>query len=208
MSSAVIQMPSGGSPALPPGRLIFACDATASREATWTVARELQADMFRAAAPIGRLDLQLLFYGGDYCRVSKWTSNSEQLAQWMQKVECKGGKTQIERVLGHVLREHAKVPVQALTFIGDCCEEGADELFGLASQLGAAGLPAYMFHEGHDAQARQIFRMIALRSGGAFCEFNTASKQAINRLADQLGAVARLAVGDSSGVMAIAAKKE
>ena len=208
MNSTVIQMPSGGNPALPRGRLVFGVDATASRAETWAIARDLQAQMFREAAPIGQLDLQLVFYGGNRCRASKWTSSGEQLAQLMNRVECVGGKTQIERVLRHVLREHAKVPVQALTFIGDCVEEEADVLFGLASQLGAAGLPAHIFHEGHDAQARQIFRMIALRSGGAFCEFNTASKQAINRLADQLGAVARLAVGDSSGVMAIAAKKE
>ena len=43
-------------PALPRGKLIFAIDATASREATWALARERQADMFRKAAAVGRLE--------------------------------------------------------------------------------------------------------------------------------------------------------
>jgi hypothetical protein len=207
-SSSVIQMGSGGSPALPRGRLTFGVDATASREATWTVARALQADMFRAAAPIGQLDLQLIFFGGEQCRASKWTSSGEQLAQWMGGVECESGMTQIERVLRHVLREHAKAPMQAVTFIGDSMEEELDVLSGLAGQLGAAGVPIFMFLEGNDPVARRAFRMIALRSGGAFYEFNVNSKQAISRLSEQLGAVARLAVGDNSGVLAIAGKKK
>jgi hypothetical protein len=49
-------------PALPRGRLIFALDATASREPTWDIARELQAKMFREAAPLGQLDMQLVFF--------------------------------------------------------------------------------------------------------------------------------------------------
>jgi hypothetical protein len=185
MNSTVIQMPSGGSPALPRGRLIFACDATQSREAAWTVARDLQAQMFRAAAPIGQLDMQLLFYGSDYCRVSKWTSNGEQLAQWMRGVECEAGMTQIERVLRHVLREHKKAAIQALTFIGDCCEEELDVLSGLAGQLGTARVPCFMFLEGRDPTALRAFRLIALRSGGAFYEFNTTTTQAIGRLTEQ-----------------------
>ena len=42
------------SPALPRGRLMFALDATASRRPTWAIAGDLQAKMFREAAPIGR----------------------------------------------------------------------------------------------------------------------------------------------------------
>ena len=38
------------------GRLIFALDATMSRQPTWDTACRLQADMFREAAAIGGLD--------------------------------------------------------------------------------------------------------------------------------------------------------
>jgi hypothetical protein len=41
------------SPSSPRGRLIFALDATASRQPTWDTACELQADMFREAGTVG-----------------------------------------------------------------------------------------------------------------------------------------------------------
>jgi hypothetical protein len=41
------------------GRLIFALDATMSRQPLWDTACRLQADMFREAAAIGGLDVQL-----------------------------------------------------------------------------------------------------------------------------------------------------
>ncbi len=206
MINTVIHMPpSGARPALPRGRLIFACDATASREETWNVARELQGQMFREAAPIGQLNMQLVFYGGDQCRASKWTSSGEQLAQWMGKVECKRGMTQIERVLRHVLCEHEKIPVQALTFIGDCFEEEIGPLSSLAGELGAAGVPIFAFQEGRDPTALRAFRLLALRSGGQYFEFNAETTQAIDRLAGQLNAVARFAVTGNASVLAIAA---
>ena len=120
------------SPALPRGRLMFALDATASRAPTWAIARELQAEMFREAAPVGKLDVQLLFYRGDECRASKWVSSGEQLARLMNKIECDAGSTQIGRVLEHALRENEKVAVQALVFIGDAMEEQIDVLAGTA----------------------------------------------------------------------------
>ncbi|HKY87887.1 MAG TPA: VWA domain-containing protein, partial [Pseudorhodoplanes sp.] len=42
------------------GRLIFALDATMSRQPTWDTACQLQADMFREAGAIGGLDVQLV----------------------------------------------------------------------------------------------------------------------------------------------------
>ena len=58
----VKQLASGGGGGR--GRIIFALDATASREATWDTACKLQAEMFQAAATIGSLDLQLVYYRG------------------------------------------------------------------------------------------------------------------------------------------------
>lgn len=202
--SNVISMPSeGSSPALPRGRLIFAVDATGSREPTWAIARDLQARMFREAAPIGNLDMQLVFFGGDKCRASKWTSSGEQLARWMGTVECDAGMTQIGQVLRHALREHAKAPVQALTFIGDSFEEELDPLSGLAGELGAAGVPIFAFQEGRDPTALRAFRLLALRSGGKYSEFNAETTQAIDRLANQLNTVARFAVTGDPNILSI-----
>ncbi|MDP1582155.1 MAG: VWA domain-containing protein, partial [Bradyrhizobium sp.] len=51
------------------GRLVFALDATMSRQPTWDMACALQADMFREAAALGSLDIRLVYYRGlNECR--------------------------------------------------------------------------------------------------------------------------------------------
>ena len=75
----------------PRGRLIFALDATMSRQPTWDTACHLQAEMFRAA---GALDVQLVYYRGDVeCRASRWIANTQQLAEIMRKIDCRAGHT-------------------------------------------------------------------------------------------------------------------
>jgi hypothetical protein len=199
MSDAPVIYMSNQSPTLPRGPLMFALDATASRSPTWTLARELQAKMFRDAAPIGRLDVQLVFYRGDECRASTWLDSGEQLAQLMNKIECVGGMTQIGRVLGHALREHEKAAVQALTFIGDAFEEELETVAAMAGKLGTLRCAIFMFQDvsqRRDAKARNAFRLLALKSGGAYFEFNPNTSRAVEQLSEQLNAVARLAVGD------------
>ena len=48
----------------PTGRLIFALDATASREPTWDRACQIQGEMFEATAALGGLAVQLVYYRG------------------------------------------------------------------------------------------------------------------------------------------------
>ena len=133
----------GQSPALRLGCLMFALDATASRAPTWAIARDLQTKMFREVAPVGKLDVQLVYYRGDECRTSKWVSSGEQLAHLMNRIDCEGGCTQIGRVLDHALRENEKAAVQALVFIGDAMEEQIDVLAGAAGKLGTQGVPIF-----------------------------------------------------------------
>jgi hypothetical protein len=190
--------------ALPRGRLMFALDATASRAPTWAIARELQAKMFREAVPIGRLDVQLVYYRGAECQASKWVSSGEQLAQLMNRIDCEAGYTQIGRVLGHALRETEKAAVQALVFIGDAMEEQIEELAAIASKLGTLGVPIFMFQEGRDSAVRRAFRLLVLKSGGAYFEFNPDTSRAVEQLSEQLNAVARLAVGDAEALERIA----
>ena len=59
------------------GRLIFALDATMSRQPLWDTACRLQGDMFRETAAIGGLDVQLVYYRGlAECRASGWVSDA------------------------------------------------------------------------------------------------------------------------------------
>jgi hypothetical protein len=85
--------------------LIFALDATASRQPTWDTACQLQADMFREA--IGGLDVQLIYYRGrSECQGSQWVSQPERLAALMERIDCRTGFTQIGKVLAHTKQEN------------------------------------------------------------------------------------------------------
>ena len=175
------------------GRLIFALDATASREATWDRACRLQGEMFETAAALGGLDVQLVFYRGfDECKASRWLGTAPDLHRAMSSVSCAGGETQIGRVLAHALKEARAEKVNALVFVGDAMEEKVDELCRLAGELGLLGVPAFIFHEGSDATAGLAFRQLAKLSGGAYCAFDSASAEQLRQL---LGAVAAYAAG-------------
>lgn len=177
----------------PRGRLIFAMDATASREPTWDQASQLQAAMFSATADLGGLEVQLVYYRGFLeLEASPWLTDSDALLTRMTRVHCAAGLTQIGRVLDHALAETERKRVNALVFVGDCMEEGRDQLAGLAGRLGLIGLPVFLFQEGRDPVAEQAFREIARLSGGAYCPFDAASPQTLR---DLLSAVAVFASG-------------
>jgi hypothetical protein len=165
------------------GRLMFALDATMSRQPTWDTACRLQAEMFREAGSVGGLDVQLIYYRGfNECRTSPWVSQTERLANLMSAIDCRGGHTQIRKVLAHARRETAKQKVQALVFIGDAMEEAIDELSASAGELGMLGVPALMFHEGRDAIAERAFREIARLTRGAYCRFDAGAADVLSEL--------------------------
>ena len=175
------------------GRLIFALDATASRETTWDTARKLQTEMFQAAATVGSLDLQLVYYRGlDECRASRWISDSAQLAKIMSSIMCRAGETQIEKVLTHASKETKLLKVSALVFVGDALEESPDIVLSAASALGRLGVPAFMFQEGRDRLVEQTFQDIARLTHGAYSRFDPG---AARQLAELLRAVAVFATG-------------
>jgi hypothetical protein len=177
------------------GRLIFALDATMSRQPTWDTACRLQADMFKEAGQVGGLDVQLVYYRGfNECRASRWVSQPERLAGLMSGIDCRGGHTQIGKVLAHARRETAERKVQVLVFIGDAMEEALDDLAASAGELGLLGVPALMFHEGHDAVAERAFREIARLTRGAYCRFDAGA-------ADLLGELLRAAAVYAAGGM-------
>ena len=175
------------------GRLIFAMDATASREPTWDRACGIQGRMFEAAAAVGDLRLQLCYYRGyRECRASYWYDNADDVVRAMSAVRCAGGLTQIRRVLDHALKENERDSVSALVFVGDCMEENIDELCDRAARLGLMGVPVFLFHEGYDPVAARCFQEIARLSGGACCRLDGSSADELREL---LSAVAVYAAG-------------
>ena len=175
------------------GRLIFAMDATMSRQPTWDLALGLQADMFRAVKEVGGLDVQLVYFRGyGETRASKWVSDPEALARLMTRVSCQGGYTQIRKVLTHARRESEQAKVNAIVYVGDCMEEDIDELSQRAGALGLMGVPMFMFQEGRNPKAEIAFKEIARLTQGAYCHFDAGSAR---QLRDLLAAVAVYATG-------------
>lgn len=175
------------------GKLIFAMDATASREATWDHACHLQAEMFSETASLGGLDIQLCYYRGfAEFDASPWYSGSSQLLKRMSAVSCLGGHTQIEKVIRHAISETKKAKTNALVFVGDCLEEDIDDLCRYAGELALLGVPMFVFQEGYDPVAMMGFRQLAKLTGGAYCSFDSGSAQQLKRL---LSAVAVYAAG-------------
>ena len=175
------------------GRLIFALDATASRQPTWDTACTLQAEMFRKAGATGGLDMQLVYYRGlSECRSSRWFSDPEQLGRVMTKIMCESGHTQIEKVLLHAKKETTLLKVSALVFVGDAMEENPDDVAHQAGELGRLGVPVFTFQEGRDREVEHVFREIARLTHGAYCRFDPG---AAHQLAELLRAVAVFAAG-------------
>ncbi len=188
-----------------PGRLMFAMDATASREPTWDKASNIQGEMFAEAAALGGLEMQLVYFRGfGEFKVSLWLNNPKAFLRLMTSVFCAAGETQIAKVLQHAVNETAKKKVNAMVYVGDCMEEDVDKLGALAGKLGLLGVPAFMFHEGDDAVAAFGFKQIAHLSGGAYCSFDAGSAHALRGL---LSAVAAYAAGGRPALEDMAKKK-
>ena len=146
------------------GRLVFALDATMSRQPTWDMACALQADMFREAGSLGSLDIRLVYYRGfNECRATGW----------------------ISKVLSEARREAVASGVRAVVFVGDAMEEQVDDLCARAGELGLLKVPVFMFQEGHDAAAEQAFREIARLTGGAWCRFDPGAAAQLRGRADR-----------------------
>ena len=188
------------------GRLVFAMDATMSRQPAWDRALAIQADMFAEAGRIGGLDVQLVYFRGfGQCQASRWVSQPERLARLMSSVECRGGNTQIGKVFSHIVREARKSGVSAVVYVGDCMEENIDKLCRKAGEIGLLGIPLFMFQEGHDSAAGRAFKEFSRLTGGAYCRFDGSSP---GQLRDLLRAVAAFASGGTKALDALGGRNK
>jgi hypothetical protein len=189
------------------GRLIFAIDATGSRQEGWDLAASLQTAMFEQSARIGGLEVQLLWYrGSDECSSTPWTADTSELAQQMRRIRCESGATQIGRVLDHIKQDNARKKVDAAIFVGDAVEEIPQKLYDAAAGL---GVPVFWFQEGSGlaiyidqrgeivhqhpvTTVQEVFERLADLSHGAYAKFDAG---AAARLGELLAAVAAFASG-------------
>ncbi len=187
------------------GRLLFAMDATASRQPSWDMAARIQGEMFHETAALGGLEIQLAFYRGfGEFKASRWTADENTLLRQMTSVFCLAGETQIGKVLSHAVNETKKKKINALVFVGDCFEEDIDHAGKIAGELGLLGVPAFMFHEGGNPIAAFAFQQVAKLTNGAYCQFDSNSAQVLK---DLLGAVAVYAAGGRLALESLASKR-
>lgn len=176
-------------------RLVFALDATASRQPTWDQACHLQGQMFTEAGKVGALQIQLVYFRGlNECRQSRWTNSAQELAREMTRISCEAGYTQIGKILAHIRKENTAQKINAACFVGDAMEEIPGDLYDAARGL---GVPLFMFQEGADPVVETTFREMARLStdgafNGAYSRFESGAEA---KLANLLRAVAAFATG-------------
>ena len=190
------------------GRLIFALDATASREGMWDLAAQLQSQMFEEAAKIGGLDIQLLYYRGSGrnsinavdVRCARACQSNEQRSDARpgppRSHACSGTSERSTSARRSARRSSSATP----------CEELPSDLYAVAESL---GVPLFVFQEGSNwavppvcdpppLKVETIFRELARLTNGAYGKFDAGAAMQLGEL---LRAVAAFAVG---GVRALA----
>ncbi len=192
LSSALSQAeppPETGTPPRP--RLVFAVDATASREPAWAAARQVT-DALVKALP-GELDVALAVHGGSRVHTfTAFTNDANKLRDCAAGVACQAGLTRLLPILATSLKRPA---VRVVVYIGDVFEESLPQGRRLADSMGAQGSKLIVLHDTADPASRrdaELFWDLAKRTGGCVLPFDA---NAPARLRELLSAVAVYAVG-------------
>jgi hypothetical protein len=178
-----------GAPVRP--RLIFAVDATASREPAWAAARQVT-DALVKALP-GELDVALAVHGGSRVHTfTAFTGDAATLRDRAAGVRCQAGLTRLLPILSTSLKAPS---VRVVVYIGDVFEENFPQGCRLADTMGERGTKLIVLHDTSAPSARrdaEVFWDLAKRTGGCVLPFDASAP---GRLRDLLSAVAVYAVG-------------
>jgi hypothetical protein len=172
-------------------KLVFAMDATASREPAWAAARKTTDALFQAIP--GRLRVALAVHGGSTVHTfTDFTSDPSKLRDRAASIRCIAGQTMLVPILEQV---RSLDGVKVALYIGDVFEEDAADAYDLADSLRLRGCRVIILHDQSDgahARSAQVFQELARRTGGAVLPFDASS---INKLRELLEAIGALAIG-------------
>ena len=172
-------------------RLVFAFDATASREPAWATARQVT-DALVKALP-GELDVALAVHGGSTLHTfTEFTADARTLRDRAAGIGCIAGFTRMLPILARSLKRPG---VRVVVYIGDVFEESLGRGRNLADAMGRRGMKLIVLHDTSDAAARghaEIFLDLARRTGGCVLPFDASAPAKLREL---LAAVAVFAVG-------------
>jgi hypothetical protein len=178
-----------GTPPRP--RLVFAVDATASREPAWAAARQVT-DALVKTLP-GELDVALAVHGGSRVHTfTAFTNDPNTLRDRAAGVTCQAGATRLLPILTATLKRPA---IKVVIYIGDVFEEHLPLARQTADAMGAQNTKLIVLHDTSDPTAcrdTELFWDLAKRTGGCVLPFDATAP---GRLRDILSAVAVYAVG-------------
>ena len=169
-------------------RLVFAIDATASRDDAWDAAKKVTDTLFEAVPDA--LDVALAVHGGDEVHTyTEFCSDYKALRGMAGRVHCQMGGTRLNEILKKTI-QHERVKV--VVYIGDVFEEDVQEAIELAETLKIKGC-RIVIHAGHEGSSdHRAFQMIAKASNGCVLPFNA---NAIKDMRANIEAIAILASG-------------
>jgi hypothetical protein len=172
-------------------RLVFAFDATASREPAWDTARRVTDALVRALP--GELDVALAVHGGSRLHTfTEFTVDPRTLRDRAAGITCIPGFTRMLPILSGALK---RTGVRIVVYIGDVFEESLGQGRRLADAMAARGIKLIVLHDTSDTSARhhaEIFNDLARRTGGCVLAFDASAP---DKLRELLAALAVLAVG-------------
>lgn len=170
-------------------RLVFSMDATASREGSWNIAKEITGAMFEAVPD--ELDVALVYHGGGRLQeMTPFSSNAKTFLDKVHSVRCRAGRTALNAILAKAVEVSR---LKALIYVGDCFEESPQEAMDLAQQLKLKGVRCFLFHDessagsGYDVEtARRVFQEIARITGGAVLPFDENAPDLVKALLEAI----------------------
>jgi len=169
-------------------RLVFAVDATASREATWRSAQQITNKMFGVIPDA--LDVALAVHGGgDVHTFTAFSADVGEFGKRAAAVTCRSGTTRLGDIMTRTLEAGG---VRVMSYIGDAFEEDVDEVLDLAARFRLRGIQAVMLADGADGDTLAVFEQIAERTGGAVLDFRSGD---LDLMGELLAGVASLAIG-------------
>ena len=171
-------------------RLVFALDATASRERAWAAARQVTDSLFGAAP--GGIEVALAVHGGG--RMTAFGGFHRDVGALRDEaagISCEPGPTRMLDIVRESLRRPG---VRAMVYIGDCFEEDESAALALAGSLRLRGTKLVVLQDESSGttSALRVFRAMAGRTGGIVLPFDAGS---LDPLRDALGAVASYVAG-------------
>jgi hypothetical protein len=190
-NSSLPEVPPSPAPELPARarsqRLLFAVDATASRESAWNTAKRLTDTLFTAVPD--RCPISLAVHGGSRVHTfTPFTTNAASLRSKAASVQCEAGGTTLLPILRRAL---ALTDIGTIVYVGDHFEESKREAFGLAQLLAGQRTRLIVLHDGRNNATRAFFRLLAEATEGTVLPFDA---NAVDGLRDLLHAVVVMTV--------------